>query len=67
MFDFKANGSIIQNQNYGKFGKGFANVYSVNFGLSDPVVAAALVDNFIATVYQKACSPFYEGSYNLGK
>lgn len=60
-FEFKANGSIIQDQNYGTF-NGFDNVYSVALGVA-PITAAALVDNFIAKLEQQECAVYYKGSY----
>ncbi|KUJ09569.1 uncharacterized protein LY89DRAFT_724016 [Mollisia scopiformis] len=63
-FEFSGNGSIIQDQNYGTF-QGFSQVYSVAFGVS-PIIAAALVDNIIATLYQEECAPYYTGSYGNG-
>lgn len=63
-FEFAANGSIIQDQNYGTF-QGFDQVYSVAFGVS-PITTAALIDNFIVKLYQKECAPYYTGSYGNG-
>lgn len=60
-FEFKANGSVVQDQNYGTF-KGFDNVYSVALGVA-PITAAALVDNFIAKLEQEECAVYYKGSY----
>lgn len=34
-FAFKANGSVIQDQNFGTF-KGFNNIYSLGFNVSNP-------------------------------
>lgn len=66
-FAFATNGSVVQDQKYGAFGNGFAGVYSVALSVeSDGEVAAALVDNLIATVTQEACAPFYTGSYENG-
>jgi hypothetical protein len=61
-FAFATNGSQIQDQNYGAF-KGFDGIYSLGFQVSNTGVAAALIDNFIATLEQKACAPYYAGSY----
>lgn len=63
-FEFKANGSVVQDQDYAAF-KGFENVYSVAVGVA-PVTAAALVDNFIAKLEQEECAVYYTGSYNNG-
>jgi hypothetical protein len=63
-FEFVANGSIVQDQNYGVF-KGFDEVRSVAFGVA-PITAAALIDNLIAKIYQEECSSYYTGSYNTG-
>lgn len=62
-FAFRANGSIVQDQNYATFNSGFANIYSLAFAL-DSGSSAALVDNLIATVTQDSCAPYYTGSYN---
>ncbi|KAF2161206.1 hypothetical protein M409DRAFT_28247 [Zasmidium cellare ATCC 36951] len=64
-FTFKTNGSVIQDQNFGTF-RGFNSIYSLGFSVNNPNTAAALIDNFIATLEQKACSPYYTGSYNNG-
>ena len=63
-FEFKANGSVIQDQNYGEFWR-FNNVWSIAFGLQ-PLTTAALVDNFIARLVQEECAPYYTGSYGNG-
>lgn len=62
-FAFATNGSIVQDQNYATFNDGFKGIYSLAFSV-DNDVSAALVDNFIATVTQDACAPYYTGSYN---
>jgi hypothetical protein len=63
-FEFAANGSIIQDQKYGTF-QGFNEVYSVAFGVN-PITTTALIDNFIAKLYQEECRPYYTGSYVNG-
>ena len=66
VFSFAANGSVVQDQNYGVF-QGFpTSVYTLAFSVSNPLTTAALVDNFIAKLYQPACAPFYTGSYDNG-
>lgn len=52
-FAFMTNGSVIQDQNFGTF-KGFNNIYSLGFSVSNPVAAAALIDNLIATLEQQS-------------
>ncbi|KXT14025.1 hypothetical protein AC579_10038 [Pseudocercospora musae] len=64
-FAFKTNGSVVQDQVYGAF-NGFNNIYSLQFSVSDNSSAAALIDNFIATLSQPSCAPYYLGSYNNG-
>lgn len=61
-FAFKANGSVVQDQNVGKFGSGFAGIYSLGMSV-DKALPVALVDNFIATVVQEECAAYYGGSY----
>lgn len=60
-FHFAANGSIVQFQNYGAFNPEFQqqNVYYVDFSVSNPLLTAAVIDNFIATLYQPTCAPLY--------
>ena len=65
-FHFVKNGSVIQDQNIGVFKSAFANIHSLNLGVSNPVKNAALIDNFVATLHQQSCSPIYKGSYNNG-
>ncbi|EME47694.1 hypothetical protein DOTSEDRAFT_77927 [Dothistroma septosporum NZE10] len=62
-FAFKTNGSVVQDQNFGTF-KGFSNIHSLGFSVSNSNEAAALIDNFIATLEQQSCRPYYLGSYN---
>lgn len=64
-FGFKANGSVVQDQQFGTF-KGFANVRSVGFEVVPKNIGAALIDNFIATLSQQECRPYYTGSYENG-
>lgn len=64
-FAFKANGSVIQDQNFGKFQGNWDGVGTVAFGVK-PTTAAAFVDNFIAVLKQEGCKSYYEGSYNNG-
>ncbi|KAK5124945.1 hypothetical protein LTR85_001135 [Meristemomyces frigidus] len=64
-FVFRTNGSNIQDQNFGAFGDGFAGIYSLAFSV-DNAVSAALVDNFVATITQDSCAPYYTGSYEDG-
>lgn len=64
-FSFAANGSVVQDQKFATFNPGFANIYSLAFSVNT-ASSAALVDNFIATVTQEACAPFYTGSYENG-
>lgn len=45
-FEFAANGSVVQNPNYGVFQR-FDQVRSAAFGVT-PIIAAALVENLIA-------------------
>ncbi|CAK3803725.1 Herpes-BLLF1 multi-domain [Lecanosticta acicola] len=64
-FEFMTNGSVVQDQKFGEF-KGFTNVRSVGFSVTPANIGAALIDNFIATLYQPACAPYYTGSYENG-
>ncbi|KAH9838195.1 hypothetical protein Tdes44962_MAKER08199 [Teratosphaeria destructans] len=68
-FPFVANGSMVQDQEFGTFSGAFAGIYDLGFSVTShntTIVAAALVDNFIATLTQKSCAAYYEGSYNNG-
>lgn len=63
VFSFKANGSQVQDQNFGVF-KGFEGIYTLDLAVTEPEATAALVDNFIANLYQPAIAPLTEpGSY----
>lgn len=64
VFPFTANGSIIQDQNFGTFSK-FDGVRDVAFGVT-PVTVAALMDNLIAVLAEEGCEAYYTGSYNNG-
>lgn len=55
-FSFAKNGSVVQNMNYAAF-KGFAGVSEIVFDVTNPSTTAAIVDNFIATLYQPSCAP----------
>lgn len=67
-FQFAANGSLVQDQNYGKFNSEFKGIYSLSFALQSAggSAVAAVFDNLIATVEQQSCAPYYTGSYNDG-
>lgn len=58
-FHFAANGSVVQNMNYGTFNPNFKGVYRMELAVTDELLTAALIDNFIATLYQPTCAPLY--------
>ena len=57
----------MQDLNYGVFNSGFRGngLYTINLAVSNALTTAAVVDNFIANLYQPALAPFQEpSSYN---
>lgn len=64
---FAANGSQVQDLNYGVFNSAFAGkgLYTIDLAVSIALTTAAVVDNFIANLYKPALAPFTEpSSYN---
>lgn len=62
-FTFKANGSVVQDQNAGRFESDrFEGIYELGLSVAE-ALPVALVDNFVARVVQEECAVYYGGSY----